>query len=95
MAFKTNLTVNHDYLTVRVSFTKESRVNLTINHWGPKATATVDLAPQFNQIVSAFEKLWRAKKFGDNLKFMEAVKAAGDKSTDPDMFIFMLTELRG
>lgn len=53
------LTVNHDYLTLRVNLATNSRVNMTINRWGVKLTATLDLQHVAEEMLDLFDKSYK------------------------------------
>lgn len=90
------LNVQHDYLTVRVTFAKGARLNLTISYSGSKCTATPEAAsgPQMQAVFKAFNLLHKraTSHYGNNGGFMEAVRKMAEQSSNVDELIAALNK---
>jgi len=74
------LTINHDYLTLRVTFADRARLNLTISRSGEKASGTVaDLRTPFD----AFCRFMAVKNTGNYAERMARVEQMAIKAETP------------
>lgn len=86
---------SHDYITVRVEFSPASRVNLTLNRYGVKLTATQDLQHVAEGIMDAFERAHKGMKgrYADNGEFMTALCKASQGLTGHDELLAVLDKM--
>lgn len=94
----TKLNVRHDYLSLRVDYSKTMRVTLTTARYHEKATASptfdVELLKRLMAAFSTTRKhVKEGGKFATILDWMQAVEALAARSAHPLVFVFDLEEL--